>query len=156
MSEKTKILNKMKEFAEKYNNPNDLLSMVEQSEKSGDVSYGDLINYMHINILSFCGCGNPYDNIEFVANGLELIKEHRELGDSLSETREESIKRFGEYKKAREEFFGGDRMANFMLYWLDANEFTEHGSGVGGSWIDEKGYDFLELFEMLESLTDSE
>jgi hypothetical protein len=151
-----KILNKLEEFGKKYDNYS-LLDMVKQAQEfPHETSYDDIVDFFQINILGFCGCGRPYNNIKFVADSLKLVKKYKQFGNSFGETREQTIERLEQYKKEQREFFGNDQIAEFMLYWLDAKGFTEHGGSVGSSWINEKGYDFLDLFEMLEDLTDED
>lgn len=40
-----------------------------------------------------------------------------------------------------------DRAAWFVMYALDAWQFTEHGGSIGGSWLTDRGIQAVEVFK---------
>jgi hypothetical protein len=93
---------------------------------------------------NFCGCGRPGDVMALV---LKALEDHGEPGP---------------------EFDGGpawdwnDARTWLLGYSLDAWELTEHGGGVGGAWLTDKGMalrdalravDFTTVLDPLEVTT---
>jgi hypothetical protein len=84
--------------------------------------------------LGFCGCGCPEETFKYIASALELIRDNTDW-----DTRHAKLC----------ELCGGKQAADFMLYFLDSKRMTEHGTSIGGSWIDEKGTQFIEAVKEL-------
>lgn len=82
--------------------------------------------------LGFCGCGNPDDAYALVRDLLSLAPfyEHR--------------------AEVRERIGGGTGTEMLVLYLLDGAGLTEHGTGIGGSWLTAKGSHYLALMQRYE------
>lgn len=78
------------------------------------VSWDTKFNYLSINILGLCGCGNPYDITEYILKYLLRL----------------SDKRWGEYE---------DLNYMFFCYWANKMDFAEHGTSIRCSCLTEKG-----------------
>jgi hypothetical protein len=91
-------------------------------------------------MLGFCGCGSPDENVSLLGKVLRLINSRQEL------TYDEWI------IKVREVLPNGD-IEYFMWYWLDKEEYTEHGGSVPG-WLTPKGEQLLSDIEQWEKLAD--
>lgn len=116
----------------------------------------DCEDFFYYEKLKWCGCGSP-DTVKKVirdflwilnitSNAWNLNKKNR---DELYKLRDEAFEdRFG-VKSVYD-----DELLLCLAYTLDAAEFTEHGSGIGGAWIDEEGKMFLWLLERNEELDD--
>ena len=90
------------------------------------------------NDLGFCGCGNPEVVLQFVHQALRLIKQRKESGwNDDSNTAIET-----HFRSEKDELFYW-----MAWYFLDRSKLIEHGTGVGGSWLTEKGEDFLQYLD---------
>ena len=86
------------------------------------------------NDLGFCGCGNPEIVLEFVHKALQLIKKRRDSNFN-EETNAELDKHF---RSAEDDLFH-----QIAWYFLDRGRLIEHGGNVCGSWLTDKGKEFL-------------
>lgn len=98
-------------------------------------------------LLGICGCGNPELVLEGIYNLLILIRDKSSVtNNGLSE--EETNKAEEKYKELIG--IGDNRKVNWtylaVLYLLDDKEFTEHGTGIYGCWIDTLGKYYLKIF----------
>jgi hypothetical protein len=82
------------------------------------VSWRNKSEYLQMEILGFCGCGNPDEVMIYVKNYLQ------DCNDS----------KFGSYE---------DIPYMFLAYWADHNGYTEHGTTVRCSWLTDKGKELL-------------
>jgi len=85
--------------------------------------------------LGLCGCGQP-ENI------------HKFLIDCLG-ARKSDCEQILDIKKI--EIIIKEKpniVAEFVLHFLDSVQLTEHGSSVYGSWLTERGKQFLEIGTM--------
>ena len=90
--------------------------------------------------LRTCGCGNPEQVYALVRDLLELAPFHQHP--------EKIAERIG---ASAEDYRNGDLGAYYMvLYVLDDARLIEHGGGVGGSWLTDKGTRYLELMRRHE------
>lgn len=81
-------------------------------------------------ILGGCGCGSS---------------------DHLSDRAWEVLSHFGEEIKERDFNFIYDNELNETLaHWLDSFELIEHGSGIAGSWLTEKGKEVYQSITKLK------
>ena len=97
--------------------------------------------------LGICGCGNPELVFEGIFYFLTIIRDRYNSDKLVSEEVEE--KAMQAYKEIVGIGDGKDVNWPFlaMLYWLDDKEFTEHGTGIYGCWINELGKDYLLIFD---------
>ena len=95
------------------------------------ISYGNNpIDFIHIGLLNFCGCGSPKENLRYVANILEHIKN--------GSTDDYSYDKWVEKGKK----LGNEESLYFAYYVFDEKGLTEHGSTVPG-WLTEHGENLL-------------
>jgi hypothetical protein len=95
---------------------------------------------MYFDQLGFCGCGNPADQHVFVAKCLEAFDREKtgwEPGTGLD-------------KIAALVIENPEEAAYFIAYALDKVDLIEHGGSVGGSWLTDRGKQFLEIGPMTE------
>ena len=85
---------------------------------STDCHYESKAAYLQLEILGFCGCGNPNQVMEYV---LEML---------LKLDRQE----WGEY---------GDLAYMFFVYWANDEGFAEHGTTARCSWLTDKGKELV-------------
>ena len=91
-----------------------------------------ILKYYYYEKLGWCGCGNPEDAMEAVAEYLQSL------------TLEKIDERHAYYK----EHYGCDRLWNNKLlmclaYTVDNAGFTDHGSSINWSWLTDDGKYFL-------------
>tara|TARA_R110000868_G_scaffold268789_2_gene527987 strand:+ start:4729 stop:5091 length:363 start_codon:yes stop_codon:yes gene_type:complete len=75
-------------------------------------------DYLQINILDFCGCGNGNEVMRYIQDHL-INLENQE---------------WGSYE---------DIPTMFLLYWLNHKGFSEHGTTVRCSWLTDLGKELL-------------
>lgn len=78
--------------------------------------------------LGFCGCGQPEEALKLVLTLLRLAP-------------------FYDSRPEIEALLPDPGVQMIVLYTLDHAELIEHGGGVGGSWLTDKGERFLALLE---------
>jgi hypothetical protein len=81
-------------------------------------SWQSKTDYIQIEILHFCGCGDPDEVMMYVAEFLIKI----------------SKEDFGDYE---------DMSYMFLSYWADNEGFIDHGTTVRCSWLTDKGKELL-------------
>lgn len=99
-----------------------------------NVHYEDAESLIQIEMLGFCGCGNPDDAAEYVRKVLQNIQDRDKVSKGIT---------FDDWWKQVNELFPINGSAYFMWYFLDSKGFTEHGNSVPG-WLTEKGKQLLE------------
>jgi hypothetical protein len=105
-----------------------------------DCYYEDAATFIQGKLLDFCCCGDPCSNLEYVRDSLLFLKKKSDH----NRTEERFDSEF--YKQWNEEvlkYFGNINAANFMWYWLDNKQFSEHGSAIPG-WLTDEGEELLE------------
>jgi len=107
-------------------------------------SNDELIDIIHINFFGFCGCGCPEEPIILVRDAMRYIKKCK-----LLEWNKDSTYTYEDWNTEGDQLFHTQAIRYFMFYWLDKEEFTEHGGSVPG-WLTDKGEDLLEILELLE------
>lgn len=75
-------------------------------------------SYLQIEIMGFCGCGNPDEIMEYVKEMLEKL----------------NSRNWGLYE---------DKPYMFFVYWANDKDFAEHGTTARCSWLTEKGKELL-------------
>lgn len=87
------------------------------------------MDYVSIELLGSCGCGNPESNVDYVEK--MLLRHAADWSTSPGRSSQTS----------KEEY--ADPAVQFFLYWADDKGFTEHGSSIFGSWLTDKGRQLL-------------
>lgn len=113
-------------------------------------------DFFYYEKLHWCGCGQPEKAKKVIKDFLSILKIVSDAWQLTSDKQNELFRLRDEAFKNR---FGVDYVYDNELllclaYTLDAAEFTEHGSGIGGAWIDTEGEMFLWLLEHNEELND--
>lgn len=90
-----------------------------------DIDEYKFINIIQNGILDFCTCGEPKENLIFIKNILHKIF----------------------YKKLNS--LNIKQCDLFVLYYLDEKGFTEHGSSIYYSWLNENGENLLNLLKIV-------
>lgn len=102
-----------------------------------------LVHDYYYDTLKWCGCGNPDEALGFLRDVLKLLKvrshESREGLDTWAQRTAELNKLL-----AAEDHY---LLGLSYMYLLDSLGLTEHGGNVCGCWLDEKGYELLDLLE---------
>lgn len=80
----------------------------------------------------FCGCGSPEAAAAAV---LRLLRLHP----------------LYEHRADFEAWIADEGIEYFLLYWLDRNELTEHGTSVGGAWLTDRGKALLDALAREEA-----
>jgi hypothetical protein len=103
-----------------------------------DKELDDLTDEIQVELFGFCGCGQPEENIIFIMGGLDLISRHHKTGKPYDKGH------YDLWNKESLEYFKTYQIQSFFHYWADSMDLTEHGGGIGGSWLTDKGEDVLE------------
>ena len=104
-----------------------------------ETEYEALIKYFYYDRLRWCGCGVPEDAKKAVRDFLDAYKD------------------FDNRERKLNEYFGVQSVYDSPLllclaYTLDAAEFTEHGTSIGGAWLTEDGEDYLYCLEIEDQM----
>lgn len=140
MNIKKAKLNEIKDYIiKKY--PNSCLAY---NAKNHDYYEEELMeeceNFFYYEKLNWCGCGCPED-------AKRVIRDYLKIVSYKSDKKREGLKeRFGV------EYVYDNELLLCFAYAMDAAGFTEHGSSIGGAWIDTEGEMFLWLLERNEEL----
>lgn len=90
------------------------------------------------NMLGFCGCGSPDEAMLYVGSILKAI-EARTVSDW-------KVNAVGEAVNLSE-----DHPAFWVIwYHLDSRGLLQHGTGIRGSWLTDKGKEALRLCRIVE------
>jgi len=98
----------------------------------------ELYSYFRFEVLKWCACGSPEEADKQVVKYLNLIDiPWRDKDKTFNE-------KYAESKKMCKEYFDCESVYNNPLllclaYSMDAAGFTEHGSSIGGAWIEDRG-----------------
>jgi hypothetical protein len=111
------------------------------------------IEFIQCGVLGFCACGDPEDNLMFIRDILMLVDERPEErveAETMDVSDDKNWAKWYEGWNSRFiELCGNDQSQYFIFYVLDELEFTEHGTGIGGSWLTTKGRELLEDLNFL-------
>lgn len=99
--------------------------------------------------LNWCGCGDPETAKKVIRDFLRILYDYKKE-DNANIAYHRKCKNF-------KERFGVDNVYDNELllclaYTLDAAEFTEHGSSIGGAWTTDEGDMFLWLLNQNDEL----
>lgn len=92
---------------------------------------------MYFSLKASCGCGNPCGVHGFLIQCLRQFET-----DAWPKPGVEGI------KKVLLEH--PDIAAEFIAHYLSSEDFTEHGGSVYGSWITDRGKQFIEIGPMVD------
>ena len=113
-------------------------------------------DFFYYEKLHWCGCGIPETAKKTLRDFLRILYDHKkEL-----EHKHPNYDWRTDWKRRENNFqerFGvhdvyGNELLLCFAYAMDAAEFTEHGSSIGGAWITEEGKMFLWLLEQNDEL----
>lgn len=96
---------------------------MELLDKNGTSHFG-VVDYIGIERLGFCGCGDMESALKLAATFLPLIATHTQDGE------------WGDLFAVKYP----SEVAYFVLYALDRAKLTEHGGSVGGCWFTDDGW----------------
>ena len=113
-------------------------------------------DFFYYEKLNWCGCGSPDIVKKVIRDFLWILNI---TSNAWNFDRNKRNKLYKLRDEAFEDRFGvksvyDNELLLCLAYTLDAAEFTEHGSSIGGAWIDEEGKMFLWLLERNEELDD--
>ena len=91
---------------------------------------------------NFCGCGYPAEFCRYIRDVLRRAGEENQVDDKGRETRRA-------FYRDTETLWANEGQGLAVLYMLDEKKFIEHGSGIFGSWLTEKGKEMLKRLEDL-------
>ena len=99
--------------------------------------------------LNWCGCGDPEAAKRVIRDFLRILYDYHK-DDNFDSS-------YNRKRKNLKERFGVDNVYDNELllclaYTLDAAEFTEHGSSIGGAWTTKEGEMFLWLLNQNDEL----
>lgn len=106
-------------------------------------------DFFYYEKLHWCGCGDPNTAKRTIRDFLSILNITSDAWqldgnsmDALYKKRDEAFeKRFGV-----KSIYDNELLLCFA-YAMDAAEFTEHGSSIGGAWIETEGKMFLWLLK---------
>lgn len=140
-SNKLLLYGQVVEFSQKY----DLIDIECENEEDffinndDDLCYQLFINFVIEQVFKWCGCSSPDEAYDQIHKILKLLKIRNDI-------------EYEEYKEKLNEITGNYGNAMIIFYVLDEKGLTEHGGGVGGSWLYCKGEELFELMNDYEKL----
>lgn len=144
-------VNEIKDYIiKKY--PNSCLAY---NSKNHDYYEEELIkeceDFFYYEKLKWCGCGNPEKAKKVIRDFLNILYTDSKDKENDWMTRCKNQEFMIENRFDVRSIYGNELLL-CLAYTLDAAEFTEHGSSIGGAWITEEGKMFLWLLEQNEEL----
>lgn len=87
----------------------------------------------------FCACGDPEGTMRFIG---QVLAEKREIyaAEGSDQSLWDGLRKLLPYE---------DPKSLIVEHLLDSKGFTEHGGGVGGSWLTGDGMELLEAIELI-------
>jgi hypothetical protein len=108
----------------------------------------ECIDFFYYEKLKWCGCGDPDMAKRVVRDYLRILNEddlYYKKTNNANNAYSRKCKMFSERFGVQTVY--DNELLLCLAYTLDAAEFTEHGSGIGGAWITSEGKMFLWLLE---------
>lgn len=102
-----------------------------------------LMDYYMYGRLHLCGCGNPEDTYEVIRKYLRI----REIAITDRQTYDDVQKKYKEDLHIDTEDDLQYGLLQFLMYVLDENGFTEHGSSIGGCRLTKDGERLLTVLD---------
>lgn len=144
-------VNEIKDYIIKKYPESCLASNYQHNLYSDEELIEDCEKFFYYEKLNWCGCGDPEAAKRVVRDFLHILYTYKK-----DETKDWNVK----YQKQRNMMmarFGVESVYDNELllcfaYAMDAAEFTEHGSSIGGARITKEGEMFLWLLEQNKEL----
>ena len=113
-------------------------------EERGDEGKRDEALEKVVEDLGFCQCGDTEKALRFILDGLRCIHFQQAIWelpypDTVQASHDERDRRHLELDERRLKVFGSLGATYFFCYWLDKENYTEHGTTIMGSWLTESG-----------------
>lgn len=108
---------------------------------SDGTNYENLVQFITIGCLGFCGCGMPEEVLDYVKTGLELINEKP---PENCNPREEWNRWHKAHRARCDEHFKIQAGEYLFYYFCNFHGLTEHGGSVPG-WLTGKEKKLLDL-----------
>lgn len=86
-----------------------------------------------VEVIGICGCGDPERALEIYQKALEWCEN-------------------GVLIRKSQPFEDNDDLSLIVLYNLHDKELTSHGTGIGGSWLTEKGKLILDIMRFRKEM----
>lgn len=86
------------------------------------------------NDLCLCGCGRPEDILRYIT---EALRAYREVLDTD----------WSEEARKKAELFTDGILREWTAHIMDSAGLLDHGTGIHGAWITDKGREFLLALE---------
>lgn len=109
-----------------------------------------LMDYYMYEKLHLCGCGSPEDTYEVIRRYLHIRKDWRDNSVPYEKVIERYKTDLG-IDADNNMHYG---ILQFLMYVLDDNGFTEHGSSVGGCWLTKNGEMLLAVLDAWKAYKD--
>lgn len=103
----------------------------------------DLLTRVWYDDFKFCGCGCPEDVMRFIG---QVLAEKQKISDAPVPKNFNDTNLWDEINKLLP---STDMKSWVVSYLLDSKGFTEHGGGVGGSWLTGEGLELLEAIQLV-------
>lgn len=105
------------------------------------------LDLIKTDVIGFCGCGT-YEVCYLIRDILKEMKEFRELRKKHNELNLNTDNIYEEHDKKMLDLVGGKQIIlDFIYYWLNDKDFSEHGTIIPG-WLTKRGYDLLHDLEL--------
>lgn len=128
--------------------PDSCLAWKKDNEPFSHVAYTseECIDFFFHERLKWCGCGWPEGAKRCIRDFLDILSIDYVDAEGYKKRAAAMKQRFGV------ESVYDNELLLCLAYALDAAEFTEHGSGIGGAWLTEEGKMFLYALKQDEDL----
>lgn len=113
----------------------------------------DCVDFFYYEKLKWCGCGDPDMAKRVVRDYLRILNEddlYYKKTNNANNAYSRKCKMFSERFGVQTVY--DNELLLCLAYTLDAAEFTEHGSSIGGAWLTSEGKMFLWLLENEEDV----
>lgn len=98
-------------------------------------------NAMYFDQLGLCGCGRPECIHKLIVDCAMMFDRDKNRWDG-----EAGVKGIEKIVKERPDY-----VAEFIAHFLDQKDLIEHGGSVYGSWLTERGKQFIEIGPMIDA-----
>lgn len=109
--------------------------------ETNGMKYDTAGEFIQNGLFGYCNCGAPEDHLEYVRQGLMLIKETSDLYRSGKPVHSDVSKALRDKIQAH---YGSAGAEYAQYYWFDYIGLTEHGGSVPG-WLSPEGENMLNI-----------